>query len=116
MVGRDRLGPTAVLKSVSRIDNTLAVNGSLLNLKFSPNTLRGENGIKKFADFLMTFTQLKIRHVQFNVQSRETLIDAQKHPENYAGLVVRVAGYSAFFVDLNKHIQDDIIRRAEHAL
>lgn len=116
MVGRDRLGPTAVLKSVSKIDNILAVNGSLLNLKFSPNTLKGVNGIKKFADFLMAFTQLKIRHVQFNVQSRETLIDAQKHPENYAGLVVRVAGYSAFFVDLNKHIQDDIIRRAEHSL
>ncbi|VDG20107.1 glycyl radical enzyme [Lactobacillus casei] [Lactiplantibacillus mudanjiangensis] len=116
MVGRDHLGPTAVLKSVSKIDNTLAVNGSLLNVKFSPNTLKGDNGIRKFADFLMAFTQLKIRHVQFNVQSRETLIDAQQHPENYAGLVVRVAGYSAFFVDLNKRIQDDIIRRAEHVL
>lgn len=116
MVGRDHLGPTAVLKSVSKIDNTLAVNGSLLNVKFSPATLKGDNGIKKFADFLMAFTQLKIRHVQFNVQSRETLLDAQKHPENYAGLVVRVAGYSAFFVDLNKHIQDDIIARAEHSL
>lgn len=116
MVGHDHLGPTAVLKSVSKIDNTLAVNGSLLNVKFSPATLKGDNGIKKFADFLMAFTQLKIRHVQFNVQSRETLLDAQKHPENYAGLVVRVAGYSAFFVDLNKHIQDDIIARAEHSL
>ncbi|GAF40841.1 formate acetyltransferase 2 [Agrilactobacillus composti DSM 18527 = JCM 14202] len=116
MVGRDKLGPTAVLKSVSKIDNTLAVNGSLLNLKFSPNTLKGPAGLKKFADFLMAFTQLKIRHVQFNVQSKETLLDAQKHPENYAGLVVRVAGYSAFFVDLNKRIQDDIIRRAEHTL
>lgn len=116
MVGRDKLGPTAVLKSVSRIDNTLAVNGSLLNVKFSPNTLKGDNGLRKFADFLMAFTQLKIRHVQFNVQSRATLLAAQKHPENYAGLVVRVAGYSAFFVDLNKRIQDDIIRRAEHVL
>lgn len=116
MVGRDKLGPTAVLKSVSKIDNTLAVNGSLLNVKFSPNTLKGDNGLRKFADFLMAFTQLKIRHVQFNVQSRATLLDAQKHPENYSGLVVRVAGYSAFFVDLNKRIQDDIIRRAEHVL
>lgn len=116
MVGYDHLGPTAVLKSVSKIDNTLAVNGSLLNMKFSPNTLKGVVGINKFADFLMAFTYLKIRHIQFNVQSRETLIDAQKHPENYAGLVVRVAGYSAFFVDLNKHIQDDIIRRMEHQL
>lgn len=116
MVGRDHLGPTAVLKSVSKIDNTLAVNGSLLNVKFSPNTLKGEAGIQKFAAFLMAFTQLKIRHVQFNIQSRATLLDAQKHPENYAGLVVRVAGYSAFFVDLNKRIQDDIIRRTEHQL
>ncbi|MFD1671283.1 formate C-acetyltransferase [Agrilactobacillus yilanensis] len=116
MVGRDHLGPTAVLKSVSKIDNTLAVNGSLLNLKFSPDTLKGDAGIRKFADFLLAFTQLKIRHVQFNIQSKATLLDAQKHPENYAGLVVRVAGYSAFFVDLNKQIQDDIIARAEHRL
>lgn len=116
MVGEDVLGPTAVLKSVSKIDTTMAVNGSLLNMKFSPNTLKGPVGIAKFADFLMAFTYLKIRHIQFNVQSRETLIDAQKHPEKYADLVVRVAGYSAFFVDLNKHIQDDIIRRMEHQL
>jgi len=116
MVGRDRLGPTAVLKSVSKIDNVLCVNGSLLNLKFQPSTLQGSSGIHKFADFLMAFTKLKIRHVQFNVQSRDTLLDAQKHPENYAGLIVRVAGYSAFFVDLNKKIQDDIIARCEHVL
>lgn len=116
MVGEDVLGPTAVLKSVSKIDTTMAVNGSLLNMKFSPNTLKGPVGIAKFADFLMAFTYLKIRHIQFNVQSRETLIDAQKHSEKYADLVVRVAGYSAFFVDLNKHIQDDIIRRMEHQL
>lgn len=116
MVGRDKLGPTAVLKSVSKIDNVLSVNGSLLNLKFQPSTLQGASGINKFADFLMAFTKLKIRHVQFNVQSRKTLLDAQKHPEKYAGLIVRVAGYSAFFVDLNKKIQDDIIARCEHAL
>jgi formate C-acetyltransferase len=116
MVGRDKLGPTAVLKSVSKIDNVLSVNGSLLNLKFQPSTLQGASGINKFADFLMAFTKLKIRHVQFNVQSRETLLNAQKHPEKYAGLIVRVAGYSAFFVDLNKKIQDDIIARCEHAL
>jgi formate C-acetyltransferase len=116
MVGRDKLGPTAVLKSVSKIDNVLSVNGSLLNLKFQPSTLQGASGINKFADFLMAFTKLKIRHVQFNVQSRDTLLNAQKHPEKCAGLIVRVAGYSAFFVDLNKKIQDDIIARCEHAL
>ncbi|MBO1308177.1 formate C-acetyltransferase [Enterococcus sp. 669A] len=116
MVGRDHLGPTAVLKSVSKLDNYLTVNGSLLNLKFQPNTLKGQQGLNKFADFLMAFTKLKIQHVQFNVQSKATLIDAQKHPEKYTGLLVRVAGYSAFFVDLNKQIQDDIIARVEHEL
>lgn len=116
MVGRDRLGPTAVLKSVSKLDNYLTVNGSLLNLKFQPSTLKGQSGLNKFADFLMAFTKLKIQHVQFNVQSKETLIDAQKQPEKYGGLLVRVAGYSAFFVDLNKKIQDDIIARVEHEL
>lgn len=116
MVGRDRLGPTAVLKSVSKLDNYLTVNGSLLNLKFQPNTLKGNEGLNKFADFLMAFTKLKIQHVQFNVQSKETLLDAQKNPDKYSGLLVRVAGYSAFFVDLNKAIQDDIIARVEHVL
>lgn len=116
MVGRDYLGPTAVLKSVSKLDNYLTVNGSLLNLKFQPNTLKGNEGLNKFADFLMAYTKLKIQHIQFNVQSRQTLLDAQKNPEKYSGLLVRVAGYSAFFVDLNKQIQDDIISRAEHVL
>ncbi|WP_394405756.1 formate C-acetyltransferase [Streptococcus sp. 20-1249] len=116
MVGRDHLGPTAVLKSVSKLDNYLTVNGSLLNVKFQPNTLAGVQGLNKFADFLMAFTKLKIQHVQFNVQSKATLLEAQKHPEKYSGLLVRVAGYSAFFVDLNKQIQDDIIARVEHSL
>lgn len=116
MVGRDRLGPTAVLKSVSKLDNYLTVNGSLLNLKFQPATLKGQQGLNKFADFLMAFTKLKIQHVQFNVQSKATLLDAQKNPEKYGGLLVRVAGYSAFFVDLNQQIQDDIIARVEHVL
>lgn len=116
MVGRDKLGPTAALKSVSKLDNYLTTNGSLLNIKFSPKALEGEGGIRKFADFLLAFMKLKIQHIQFNVISRQTLIDAQKHPENYKGLVVRVAGYSAFFVELNKEIQDDIIARTEHSL
>lgn len=116
MVGRDKLGPTAALKSVSKLDNYLTTNGSLLNVKFNPKALEGQGGIKKFADFLLGFMKLKIQHIQFNVISRQTLIDAQKHPENYKGLVVRVAGYSAFFVELNKEIQDDIIARTEHSL
>ena len=87
-----------------------------LNLKFQLNTLKGKEGIEKFANFLRAYTKLKIQHIQFNVQTRETLLEAQKNPENYRGLVVRVAGYSAFFVDLNEKIQNDIIARAEHVL
>jgi formate C-acetyltransferase len=116
MVGRDQLGPTAVLKSVSKLDNYLLSNGSLLNVKFSPRTLAGTAGIKKFGDFLMAFMRLKIQHIQFNVISRETLLAAQEKPQEYKGLVVRVAGYSAFFIELNKEIQDDIIARTEHVL
>lgn len=116
MVGRDRLGPTAVLKSVSKLDNYLTTNGSLLNVKFSPKTLDGADGIRKFGDFLLAFMKLKIQHIQFNIISRDVLIEAQKHPELNKGLVVRVAGYSAFFVELNKEIQDDIIARTEHVL
>jgi formate C-acetyltransferase len=101
---------------VSKLDNYLTTNGSLLNVKFNPKTLSGDEGIKKFGDFLMSFMKLKIQHIQFNVMSRRMLVDAQKNPENYKGLVVRVAGYSAFFVELNKKIQDDIIARTEHVL
>jgi pyruvate formate-lyase/glycerol dehydratase family glycyl radical enzyme len=116
MVGRDKLGPTAVLKSVSKLDNYLTVNGSLLNIKFNPDTLKGEEGIKKFSNFIRAFTKLKIQHVQFNVLTKETLQAAQKNPQNYKGLIVRVAGYSAFFVELDKKLQDDIIARVEHTL
>jgi formate C-acetyltransferase len=98
------------------LDNYLTTNGSLLNLKFSPKTIEGEAGLNKMADFLMAFTKLKIQHVQFNVISADTLKDAKTHPERYTGLVVRVAGYSAFFVELSPEIQDDIIARTEHVL
>lgn len=116
MVGRDKLGPTAVLKSVSKLDNYLTSNGSLLNVKFSPKTLEGEVGIKKMVDYLLAFMKLKLQHIQFNIISADILKDAQKHPENYKGLVVRVAGYSAFFIELSKEIQNDIIARTEHVL
>nr|WP_321461812.1 formate C-acetyltransferase [uncultured Cohaesibacter sp.] len=116
MGGRDQLGPTAVLQSVSKLDNCLLSNGSLLNVKFLPSTLEGQAGLNKLADFLMAFAKLKIEHIQFNVIDVETLRKAQQHPEDYAGLVVRVAGYSAFFIELSKEIQDDIIRRTAHRL
>lgn len=116
MLGKDQLGPTAVLKSVSKLDNYLLSNGSLLNVKFTPATLEGQSGLSKLSDFLRAFMKLKLQHVQFNVLNAETLKEAQQKPEDYAGLVVRVAGYSAFFVELSKEIQDDIIRRTAHEL
>lgn len=116
MLGQDAQGPTAVLKSVSKLDNYLLSNGTLLNVKFTPSTLEGQSGLNKLADFLGAFTKLKLQHIQFNVVNAETLRAAQAKPQDYAGLVVRVAGYSAFFVELSKEIQDDIIRRTAHLL
>lgn len=116
MLGQDMQGPTAVLKSVSKLDNYLLSNGTLLNVKFTPATLEGDAGLQKLADFLRAFTQLKLQHVQFNVVNGDTLREAQLRPQDFAGLVVRVAGYSAFFVELSKEIQDDIIRRTAHQL
>lgn len=116
MLGQDMQGPTAVLKSVSKLDNTLLSNGTLLNVKFTPATLEGDAGLNKLADFLRAFTKLKLQHVQFNVVNADTLREAQARPQDFAGLVVRVAGYSAFFVELSKEIQDDIIRRTAHQL
>lgn len=116
MVGRDKNGPTAVLKSVSKLDNYLTSNGSLLNVKFSPSVLEGDEGIKKLVGFLQAFMRLKLQHIQFNIVSAKTLREAQKHPEKYKNLVVRVAGYSAIFVELNEAIQNDIINRTEHSL
>ncbi|HHV62413.1 MAG TPA: glycyl radical protein [Firmicutes bacterium] len=114
--GRDRKGPTAVLKSLGKIDQVRASNGTLLNQKFLPSVLEGPEGIAKFAAFLRAFVALKVMQVQFNVVSAATLRDAQRNPDQYRGLVVRVAGYSAFFVDLNKVLQDDIIKRTEQTL
>ena len=99
MLGQDAQGPTAVLKSVSKLDNTLLSNGTLLNVKFTPATLEGEAGLRKLADFLRAFTQLKLQHIQFNVVNADTLREAQQRPQDYAGLVVRVAGYSEVMKD-----------------
>ncbi|MBK1809934.1 formate C-acetyltransferase [Clostridium sp. YIM B02505] len=116
MVGRDKNGPTASLKSVSKLDNYLTSNGSLLNVKFSPAVLEGTEGLRKLVAYIQAFSRLKIQHVQFNVVSADTLKAAQKHPEKYQNLVVRVAGYSAIFVELDTGIQNDIINRTEHVL
>lgn len=116
MVGRDLKGPTASLKSVGKLDNILTSNGSLLNVKFSPDALKENDGLRKLVAYFKAFMRLKIQHIQFNVVSVDTLRDAQNNPENYRDLVVRVAGYSAMFAELNKAIQDDIIHRREHQL
>ncbi len=114
MVSRDTNGPTASLKSVSKLDNYLTSNGSLLNVKFSPSVLADDAGIEKLVAYIKAFNALDIQHIQFNVQSKQTLIDAQNNPEKHRDLVIRVAGYSAMFTELSKAIQDDIINRSEH--
>jgi formate C-acetyltransferase len=113
MYGRDVKGPTAVLRSVSHLDHS-KLDGTLLNLKFSPSALAGENGRKNMEGFIRTFGELGVQHVQFNVVDADTLRAAQKQPGMYENLVVRVAGYSARFVELGKNVQDDIIMRTEH--
>lgn len=109
--GRDSKGPTAAANSVARLDHMDATNGTLYNQKFHPSALQGRGGLEKFVALIRAFFDQKGMHVQFNVVSRETLLDAQKHPENYKHLVVRVAGYSALFTTLSRSLQDDIINR-----
>ncbi len=113
MQGRDIKGPTATANSVSKLDHGIASNGTLFNQKFHPSALAGEEGLRKFTSYIRTFFDEKGMHMQFNVIGRETLLDAQAHPENYKTLVVRVAGYSALFTTLSKSLQDDIIKRTE---
>lgn len=116
MYGRDENGPTALLKSVSRIDSSLAGNGTLLNMKFSPSFFKDEEGIQKFIALLKGFMALKINHVQFNVFNKQDLLDAQKNPEKYRHLLVRVAGYTANYVDLSRTLQEEIIARTEYGV
>ena len=111
--GKDVNGPTAAANSVSRLDHFIASNGTLFNQKFHPSALSGRQGLEKFVGLIQSYFDQKGSHMQFNVVSRETLLDAQKHPEQYKHLVVRVAGYSALFTTLSKSLQDDIIRRTE---
>jgi len=111
--GKDVNGPTAAANSVARLDHGIASNGTLFNQKFHPTALSGEKGLDNFVSLIRSYFDQKGSHVQFNVVDRGTLIDAQKHPEKYKHLVVRVAGYSALFTTLSKSLQDDIIRRTE---
>ena len=113
--GKDVKGPTASANSVSKLDHFIASNGTLYNMKFHPSALKGREGLENFVSLIRGYFDRKGSHVQFNVVSRETLLDAQAHPENYKGLVVRVAGYSALFTTLSRSLQDDIISRTEQS-
>ena len=111
--GKDVHGPTAAANSVAKLDHGIASNGTLFNQKFHPSALSGEEGLNNFVSLIRSYFDQKGMHMQFNVVSRETLLDAQQHPENYKHLVVRVAGYSALFTTLSRSLQDDIIARTE---
>ncbi len=111
--GRDVKGPTATANSVAKLEQCVASNGTLLNQKFHPSALEGMSGLTKFVSLIRSYFDQKGMHVQFNVVTREILLDAQKNPEKYKTLVVRVAGYSALFTTLSKSLQDDIINRTE---
>lgn len=111
--GADRNGPTAVLKSAAKIDH-LRTGGTLLNQKFTPSFFSDEKGITSVVQLIRSYFKMDGHHIQFNVVTAETLRAAQKHPEKYRDLIIRVAGYSDYFVDLTEALQNEIIRRTEH--
>ena len=112
--GADINGPTAVLKSAAKIDH-LRTGGTLLNQKFSPAFFEDDNGITKLTQLIRAYFRMDGHHIQFNVVTADLLREAQIHPEKYRDLIVRVAGYSDYFNDLSKELQDEIIHRTEHA-
>lgn len=111
--GADRHGPTAVIKSVSKIDH-VRTGGTLLNQKFSPRLLADEESIDKVVRLVRSYFSLDGHHIQMNVVTTDTLRAAQKNPEKHRDLIVRVAGYSDYFCDLNTGLQNEIIARTEH--
>ena len=116
--GNDVNGPTSVLKSMGKIDHVELLFGVTLNMRINPEVFKGEGeiGVKRLADMIRTFVDPKIFHVQINVVSSETLRAAQKEPDKFRDIMVKMVGYSAFFVNLPKGLQDGIIARTEHKL
>jgi formate C-acetyltransferase len=110
--GADVKGPTAIVKSAACIDHA-RTGGTLLNMKFNPQVLAGPDGIEKLAHLIRAYFKMDGHHIQFNVIKAETLREAQKHPEQHSDLIVRVAGYSDYFVDLGADLQNEIIARTE---
>ncbi len=113
--GKDAQGPTALLRSAMAIDQ-IPFQATLLNMKFHPSALKSTEDLRKLSDLIKTYFSFGGKHVQFNVIDKETLVDAQKHPERYRDLIIRVAGYSAYFVQLTRSVQDEIIARTQHEL
>ena len=111
--GTDKLGPTAVLKSATKFDHSLT-GGTLLNQKFSPDFFETEESISKLGKLIRSYFKMDGHHIQFNVVNAETLRKAQKNPENFKNLIVRVAGYSDYFNELGLELQNEIIKRTEH--
>ena len=111
--GADSKGPSAVIKSLGKLDQTKS-GGTLLNVRFVPNLLRRDEDLKKFASFVRTYFKFGGHHIQFNIVDTETLLDAQKHPDLYKDLLVRVAGYSDYFNDMTEQLQNEIIARTEN--
>jgi formate C-acetyltransferase len=116
MGGRDRNGPTAALRSVTKIDHVEMLQGLLYNQKFHPTCLDTPGALQNFVDYLKVFCELGGHHIQFNVVTAESLRRAQENPEDCRDLIVRVAGYSAYFAELNRRTQDEIINRTEMVL
>ena len=112
--GADNQGPTAVLNSLGKMDQPKS-GGTLLNQRFMPDVLKGDEGLNKLSQLIRTYFRLNRHHIQFNVVDTETLRKAQATPDAYRGLLVLVAGYSDYFVDLDKHHQEEILARTEHS-
>ena len=111
--GRNVRGPAATIGSVTRLNLVKMTGGSVLNMRFHPDTLKDESKMRKFASLIRTFCETGGYIIQFNITSSDMLKDAQRYPEKYRDLLVRVATYSAYFVELSPELQDDIIDRIE---
>jgi formate C-acetyltransferase len=116
MRGVDLKGPTAVINSASKVNHLEIVTNTLFNMKISPGILETREGMRKFIALIKTYFNRGGYHIQFNTMGQKILLEAKRHPEKYRELLVRVAGYSAYFVDLASEVQDEIIARTEHTL
>ena len=115
MSNRDRNGPTALARSIGKLDHAKAGSGTLVNYKFGVDTISGEQGLENFIDFLDSYFEGGAMHVQFMVANRDTLIEAQQKPEEYRDLLVRVSGFSSYFHSLNVNFQNELINRTEQS-